>query len=45
MLHELGDVFTKQRKRRIGYHDVCLLQALDAFQTSEITVSAINSAC
>ena len=39
MLHQLCDVFSEKRERRISYHDVRLLQKLDAFHAAEIPVS------
>ncbi len=39
VLHELGNVFAKQRKRRIGHHDVRLSQKPDAFRAAEIAVA------
>jgi len=43
VLHQLGDVIEEQRKRRIGHHDVRLLQKLDALRAAEIAVPPSNS--
>ena len=39
VLHQLLNVFPKQRKRRIGDDDVRLLEQLDAFLAAEIAVA------
>ena len=38
MFHDRADKFLEQRERRIGDHDVALIQVSDAFAAAEVSV-------
>jgi hypothetical protein len=38
IFEKLSDILSKERKWRIGHHDICLFQYLDTLWTTEVTI-------